>query len=145
MGSAAGVTDEPESSEIETIGQLLDVARPVEEFTTRLVGRTAESRPLRADEPNTSRNSGGFQQAAGESGIVAAMEEHDRPARFGAEFSPAERSAIESRHLKSLSVGHSTPIPGFVLSLSDSGHPTWGGRRQARAARCFGSAVPDDA
>lgn len=101
----------PEPSEIETIGQLLDVARPVQEFTTWLVGRTAESRPLRADQSNTGRDCGGFQQAPGESGVVTAVEEHDGSSCFEAEFCPAERSTIGGRHLLSFSVDHSALIP----------------------------------
>ena len=144
-GPPPEVADEPEPSEIESIGQLLDIARPVEEVPTRLVGRTAEPRPLRADEANTGRNCGGFQKAAGESGVVAAVEEHDGPSYFEAEFSAAEPSAIESRHLHSFSVDHSALIPvGSSTWVSRTTQVQRAGPKRG-AARRFSSLVRDGA
>lgn len=78
------MADGAEVAEAGMIGQLLDVARPVDETPTRLEGRTAEPGPVRADESNAGLNRGGIQEAADESGVVAAVEENDGQPRFGA-------------------------------------------------------------
>ena len=117
MGATTRMADDTEVAEAEMIGQLLDVSRPVDETPTRLDARTAEPRPVRADQSNAGLNHGGIQEASGESGVVTAMEEHDRQPRFDAVLRPAQCSVTGELHRESFSIAHADRTPDDVCNM----------------------------